>query len=77
MAKKKKEEVVEKTANEPKGDVTKVQEKMKMKPIVEEQSITKVDLTEPPKTEEDADQKQETTDMATDQPPEAVQEVVE
>ena len=48
MAKKKKEEVVEKTANEPKGDVTKVQEKMKMKPVVEEQVVTKVDLNKPP-----------------------------
>ena len=57
MAKKKKEEVVEKTTNEPKGketkgDVTKVKKKMKMKPIVEEQTITKVDLSEPPKEKE-------------------------
>ena len=47
MAKKQKEEVVEKTANDPKGDVTKVQEKMKMKPTVEEQVVTKVDLSKP------------------------------
>ena len=57
MAKKKKEEVVEKTTeetkvNEPKGkelkgDVTKVKEKMKMKPQVVEETITKVNLDEP------------------------------
>ena len=58
MAKKKKEkEVVEETTqetkvNEPKGDVTKVKEKMKMKPQIQEETITKVDLTKPPKTEE-------------------------
>jgi len=58
MAKKKKEEVVEKATqktkvNEPKGDVTKVKEKMRKKAIVEEETITKVDLSELPKTEED------------------------
>jgi len=36
--------------NETKGNVTKVKEKMKMKPVVEEESITKVDLN---KTEEE------------------------
>ena len=36
MAKKKETKVVEKTANEPKGDVTKVKAKMKAKPIVRE-----------------------------------------
>ena len=57
MAKKKKEkEVVEETTqetkvNEPKGDITKVKEKMKMKPQIQEETITKVDLTKPPKTE--------------------------
>ena len=69
MAKKKKEEpkvdnevgslkVKEKkeqqsTGNETKGNVTKVKEKMKMKPIVEEESVVKVDLSKPPKTKED------------------------
>ena len=60
MAKKKKE-VVEKTTetNEPKGmetkegDVKKVLEKIKMKPIVEKETITKLDLSKPPKTKED------------------------
>ena len=67
-----KQTVVEKTTeetkvNEPKskqtkGNVTKVKEKMKMKPIVEEKTITKVDLSKPPKTEkEDAVQEPETT----------------
>ena len=79
MAKKKKEKVVEKTTevNEPKGDVTKVQEKMKMKPIVEEQTVTKVNLDEPLKTEENADTKQETTEVVADQPTEVIEEVVE
>ena len=93
MAKKKKEEPVvdnetgslkvkaktekQPDGNETKGNVTKVKAKMKAKPIVEEQTITKVDLSKPQKTEEDADQKQVTTDVATDQPTETVQEVVE
>jgi hypothetical protein len=63
--------------NETKGDVTKVKEKMKMKPLVAEETITKVDLNKPPKTEEDADTKQETTSVATDEPTPALQEVVE
>ena len=46
--------------NETKGNVTKIKEKMKMKPIVQEQSITKVDLSKPPKTETDAVQEPET-----------------
>jgi len=62
MAKKKKEEVVEKTANEPKGDVTKVQEKMKMKPVVEEQVVTKVDLNKPPVPKENEEIKEDTVD---------------
>ena len=79
MAKKKKEEVVEETpkVNEPKGDVTKVKEKMKMKPIVEEETVTKVSLDQPLKTEENADTKQETTEVVADQPAETIQEVVE
>jgi len=57
MAKKKKEEVVEKTTNEPKGketkdDITKVKAKMKKPTEVIEESVTKVDLRQPPKTEE-------------------------
>jgi hypothetical protein len=42
----------EPTSNETKGNVTKVKEKMKMKPVVEEQTITKVDLNKPEKPEE-------------------------
>jgi len=60
MAKKKKEEVVKKTTNEPKGDVTKAQEKMKMKPIVEEQVVTKVDLSKPPTPKENEEIKEDT-----------------
>ena len=57
MAKKKKEEVVEKTTNEPKGketkdDIAKVKAKMKKPTEVIEESVTKVDLRQPPKTEE-------------------------
>ena len=53
MAKKKKEKVDEKTTNEPKGDITKVQEKMKQ-PVTDlsKETITKVDLSKPPKPEE-------------------------
>jgi hypothetical protein len=49
----KKEEVVEKTPNEPKGDVTKVKASMKKPGEVVEQTITKVDLSNPPKPKED------------------------
>ena len=45
------QEVVEKTTNEPKGDVAKVKETMTVKPKVIEETITKVDLSKPP-TEE-------------------------
>ena len=64
MAKKKTETVVEKTtkANEPKGDVTKVKEKMKMKPIVEEQTVTKVDLNKPPTPKDNEEIKEDTVD---------------
>ena len=64
MAKKKTETVVEKTTktNEPKGDVTKVQEKMKKKPIVEEQTITKVDLNKPPTPKDNEEIKEDTVD---------------
>ena len=53
MAKKKKEEVMEKTTNEPKGNVTKVKETMKKPAKVIEETVTKVDLNKPPKTEID------------------------
>ena len=51
MAKKKKEEVVEKTTNEPKGDVTKVKAKMKKPTEAIEETITKVDLSKPLETQ--------------------------
>jgi len=76
MAKKKKEEPVvdnetgslkvkekvekQPDGNETKGNVTKVQEKMKMKPIVEEQSITKVNLDKPPTPKENEEIKENT-----------------
>jgi len=63
MAKKKKEEVVEKTTNEPKGDVTKVKAKMKKPTEVVEETITKIDLSKPPKTETDAVQERETEEI--------------
>jgi len=47
------EKVVEKTANEPKGDVTKVKMKMKQSSKSLEQTITKVDLSKPPIPKED------------------------
>ena len=73
MAKKKKEEVVEKTTNEPKGqetkgDVTKVKEKMTMKPKIVEEAITKVDLSKPLKTETDAVQERKTEEVPVGEP---------
>ena len=80
MAKKKKEKVVEETpkVNEPKGDVTEVQKKMKMKPkVMDKETITKVNLDEPLKTEENTDIEQEAKEVVTDQPTENIQEVIE
>ena len=53
------------SGNETKGNVTKVKEKMKMKPIIEKETITKVDLSKPiePKTNET---KEEITENNTD-----------
>jgi hypothetical protein len=51
------------TGNETKGNVTKVKEKMTMKPIIEEETITKVDLSKPPKEETDAVQEQSTDEI--------------
>jgi hypothetical protein len=66
MAKKKKEKVVEEApkVNEPKGDVTKVKAKMKMKPEVIEETITKVNLDKPPTPKED-EVKEEVTENTT------------
>ena len=62
MAKKKKEKVAEEApkVNEPKGDVTKVQETMKMKPKVVEETITEVNLDKPPTPKEDEEIKEDT-----------------
>ena len=88
MAKKKKEEPVvdnetgsikvkeqkekQPATNETKGNVTKVKEKMKMKPIVEEQIVTKVDLD---KTIEET--KSEEVVPATEESTPAIEEVIE
>jgi|TARA_R100000808_G_scaffold15845_1_gene36191 hypothetical protein len=87
MARKKKEKVVEETTqetkvNEPKneetkGDVTKVKQKMKMKPMVEKETITKVDLSNPPKTEEDTVQELETEKVDVQEQTESNKEVSE
>ena len=68
MAKKKEEPIVdnetgslkvkeavktEPTGNETKGNVTKVKEKMKMKPQVIEETVTKVDLSTPPEAKQE------------------------
>ena len=46
--------------NETKNNVTKVKQKMKMKPLdMDKETITKVDLSKPPKTKEDAVQESE------------------
>ena len=64
--------------NKPKGDVTKVKAKMTKKPEVIEETITKVDLSKPPKAEEkNADTKQEAANVVEDKPTQDLQEVVE
>jgi hypothetical protein len=63
MAKKKKEKVAEEApkVNEPKGDVAEVQMKMKKKPeVVDEQTITKVDLNKPITPKENEEIKEDT-----------------
>jgi hypothetical protein len=50
------------TGNETKGNVTKVKEKMKMKPIIEKETITKVDLNKPEKPEENEVKEDNTND---------------
>jgi hypothetical protein len=79
MAKKKKEQVVEETTkvNEPKGDVTKVKAKMKKPAEVVEETITKVDLSKPPKTDEDTVKENTEQGVTEVEAPETVQEVVE
>ena len=72
------QEVKQPESKETKGDVTKVKTKMKSKSKVVEPTITKIDLSKPPKTEEtDADTKQETTGVVEDKQTEPLQEVVE
>jgi len=76
MAKKKKEKVVEKTieetkVNEPKGDVTKVKEKMKMKPEdLSQETITKVNLDKPVE-----ETKAEETTLTVEEPTAVIEEV--
>ena len=91
MAKKKKEELVvdnevgslkvkekvekQPDGNETKGNVTKVKEKMKMKPQVVEETITKVDLSKPPKLEEESEV--EKIVPPTEEPVAVVEEIIE
>ena len=92
MAKTKKEEVVESTTQENITKETTTQEQPKVdneigklkvkKPKIKkfkqsEEEIIKIDLDKPPKTEEDADTKQETTDVASDKQAPVIEEVVE
>ena len=69
MAKKKETKVVEKTKNEPKGDVTKVKAKMKKPAEIVEETITKVDLNKSIETEVE--------ETKTEQPVQVVEEVVD
>ena len=82
MAKKKKEvaeeatkaaEVKESKSKETKGDVTKVKEKMTMKPKVIEETITKVDLSKSPE-EEVEEKKEEILEEAKEEVKEEVKE---
>ena len=64
MAKKKKEEVKEvieevtqeTKVNEPKGDVTKIKQKMTKPAEVVEETITKVDLSNPPEEKQEEEE---------------------
>jgi hypothetical protein len=76
MAKKKEKKVVEKTANEPKGDVTKVKAKMKKPAETVEQAITKVDLSKPVETKVEENVVEQPVET-TEQPVKVVEEVVE
>jgi len=70
-----KEQVVETTQNKPKESIPKVElSKFKSK---DDSNVIKVDLSKPPKTEENADTKQETTDVVSDEQAPVVEEVVE
>ena len=54
--------------NETKNNVTKVKQKMKMKPLdMDKETITKVDLSKPPKTKEDAVQESEAEKVDVDE----------
>ena len=82
MAKKKKEEVVEKATEQPKLDnkVEKltVKKKPKMKKLVQEDKPIKVDFSKPPKTEEkDKVQEQKTDEVSVQKPIEDIEKVVE
>ena len=65
------------TNNETKGNVTKVKEKMKMKPIVQEKTVTKVDLNKPIKKEEDAVPEQSTDEVPVRDESETSEKVLE
>ena len=65
------------TNNETKGNVTKVKEKMKMKPIVQEKTVTKVDLNKPIKKEEDAVPEQSTDEVPVRDESKTSEEVLE
>ena len=78
MAKKKETKVVEKTANEPKGDVTKVQAKMKKPAETVEQTITKVDLSKPVETKvEESVVEQPVEENVVEKPVQTIEGVVE
>ena len=84
MAKKKKEEVVEQTTEQPKVDdkveKIKVKKQPTMKKFIQDDKPIKVDMSKPPKIDEDTvkeDTKQETTGSPEVEASETVQEVVE
>jgi len=64
----KEKQEVQPTGNETKGNVTKVKEKMTKKPMVEEQSITKVSLDEPASVEESVTQEPTAQQAETEEP---------
>jgi len=63
--------------NETKGDVTKVKEKMKMKPIIEEESMVKVDLNKTKSEQPTVKEEKESTPALEEITSETLEEVAE
>ena len=65
------------SVNETKENITKVKQNLKMKPSVEKETITKVDLSKPSKKEDNAVQEQSTDEVSVRNESEASKEILE